>query len=108
MIGTGSVIITHTEGWSACREAILGMEHDIRPDKTAKRTLVVSMTGLFDCVGKPTDMVHGLFKLDNGDKVVFTGNIKGKTRIEISGETNKDFETIFKNIEKWQEHYKGS
>lgn len=66
------------------------------------------MTGLFDCHGKATGEVNGIFKLDNGDKVAFSGSIKGRTRIEVAGDTSKNFETIFKNIEKWQEYYKVS
>jgi len=108
MIGTGSLLISHSQGWSACKEAVMGMEFDIRPDKTAKRTLIVSMKGLFDCVGKPEGEVMGVFKLDAGSKVAFTGKIQGRTRIEITGETSNDFETIIKEIEKWQEYYQGS
>jgi len=108
MIGTGSVILTHQTGWSACKEAVIGMEFDIRPDKTAKRTLVIQMTGLYDCVGTASGEVKGMIKLDAGNKVAFIGHIKGRTRIEIQGETNNDFQTITKEIEKWQEHYKVS
>lgn len=108
MIGTGSLVLTHQSGWSACREAVMGMEFDVRPDKTAKRTLVVSMTGLYDCVGDAKGEVKGMIKLDEGNKVAFIGQLQGRSRIEIHGETNNDFETIIKEIEKWQEHYRVS
>lgn len=108
MIGTGSVVIAHSNGWSACKDAVMGIEFDVRPDKTAKRTLVLSMTGLFDCSGNPKGEVRGLMKLDSGSKFTFSGNIIGRTRIELTGETDNDFETIFKEIKKWQEYYKGS
>lgn len=108
MIGTGSIVISHSNGWSASKEAVMGMEFDIRPDKTAKRTLIASMTGLFDCYGKPEGQVKAIFKFDTGNKVAFSATIHGRTRLEIIGETNNDFETIFKEIYKWQEYYKVS
>lgn len=108
MLGTGSIILTHDTGWSCANEAIMGMEFDMRPDKTAKKTLVIEIRGLFNCIGTPTQDVKGIFKLDGGNKVAFNGTMRGKSTIQIQGETNNDFQIILKSIEKWQEHYQVS
>jgi len=108
MIGEGSLIITHGTGWSCTKNARSGFEYDIRPDKTAKQTLVIQMTGLFDCVGKAAGEVNGIFKFDHGAKIAFSGIIGGRSKIVINGETHNDFETILKSIKKWQEYYQVS
>lgn len=86
----------------------MGMEFDVRPDKTAKKTLVIDIKGLFNAAGELAGEVKGIFKLDGGDKVAFNGIMHGKTKVIIQGETNNDFQIILKSIEKWQEHYQVS
>lgn len=108
MIGEGSLIITHGTGWACTKHARSGFEYEVRPDKTAKQRLVFQMTGLFDCVGKSSGEVQGIFKFDHGAKIAFKGMIGGRTRIDVIGETHNDFETILKSIKKWQEYYQVS
>lgn len=111
MLGTGSIIITHSTGWACSNEAIMGIEADIRPDKTAKKTLVIEIRGLFNAIGTLSGTVSGIFKLDTSDKpvkVAFNGYMHGKNKVVLTGETNNDFQIILKSIEKWQEHYQVS
>ncbi len=86
----------------------MGMEFDIRPDKSAVKTLVIEIRGLFNCIGALSGTVSGIFKLDGGDKVAFNGYMHGKHKVVLTGETNNDFQIILKSIEKWQEHYQVS
>jgi hypothetical protein len=108
MIGAGSLIISHSNGWSCAKEAVMDMEFDIKPDKTAKKTMVIAIKGLFDCVGKASGNVKGIFKFDAGNKVAFNAVMHGKVKLSITSELNNDFETILKEIKKWQEYYKVS
>lgn len=105
MIGAGNLIICHSTGWSCSRESVVDMEFDVMPDKTARKTMVIHVKGLFDCVGKAEGMISGAFLFDEGNKVAFQGILKSRTRIEIQGQLNNNIETILKEIKKWQEYY---
>jgi len=104
MIGTGSVVLSHIDGWSACREAVMDMEFFMNPDKTAKRTLVVTLTKPFTCVGELKGNVKGMFSYDAGNKTAFSGFMIGKSKVQITGELNNDFETIIKEIKNGKVH----
>lgn len=108
MISHGTIVIAHEGGWSCAKEATLTMEFDLRPDNTAKRTIVISVSGLFTVLGNPSDSVTGIFKFEDGKKIGFSGILYKKSRIEVIGETHDNFETILKDIKKWQEYYKVS
>lgn len=105
MIGSGSIVLTHSNGWACAKEATMGVEFDIKPDKTAKRTMVVSIKGLFDVVGNANDVVNGIFKGDTGIFVSFEGQLLGKSKINITSELGNNFETILKDIKTWQSKY---
>lgn len=102
MKGAGSVIITHQSGWACSKEAYVDMEFDIKPDKTAKRTLVVHIKGLFNAVGKASGVVKAIFRYDDGKRVSFDAVLYGESRMTVTGDIKSDFETIFKEINKWQ------
>jgi len=98
MIGAGSLIICNQNGWSCAREAHMDMEFDVKPDKTAKRTMIVSIKGLYDVVGQCKGSVDGIFKGDTGILVAFKAEMLGRVKLNIIGELNNDFETILNKI----------
>lgn len=110
MIGSGSLIIVHPKGWSCAREAEVDIEFDIRPDNTAKKTMIVNIKGLFDSFGEVTKGidVKGIFKYDTDMKICFNATLLTRAKLVINGELNNNFETIFKEIKSWQEYYKAN
>ena len=94
-LGEGSVVIYHPNGWACSREAELDVEFDMMPDKSAKRTTVITCKGLFNIGGDFNNgYIEGVFKYDNGIKIAFKASVQGKGRLILIGETNNDFETI--------------
>lgn len=102
MMGGGEVILLHGNGWSACKEAETDFESDIQPDRTIKRKLVIRMKGLYDVGAAMSEArgmdVSGVFRFDSGSMIGFNGKLFKRTRIEVEGELNNDFEKIFKTI----------
>lgn len=106
-LGLGAVIISYPNGWGCSKEAEFDMEFDVMPDKSAKRTTIITCKGLFN-IGQETTsgLVDGVFKYDSGQKVAFKAMIQGKGRLVLQGETTNDFETILNKISQWQEYFK--
>jgi hypothetical protein len=100
MIGTGSIILTHNTGWSCAKECTVDVEVDVKPDKTATRTMVVSISKLFDCQGSADGLVKGIVKFDTGNKIAFEGILMKKMRLEVKGKAHDDFKPILDQINK--------
>ncbi len=98
MIGLGSIVIAHSNGWSCAKEAKMDAEFDMMPDKTAKRTMIVSIKGLFDVVGDCKGNVDAIFKGETGILVAFKAQMIGKGKMNVTSELNNDFETILNRI----------
>lgn len=109
-LGSGDVILLHQNGWSCSKEAMMDLEFDIRPDKTARKTVIVGVKNLFNVSGEliPKEQVNGVFRYENGNKVAFSAIAIGSSRFEVTGELNNDFETILNKISQWQEQFKES
>lgn len=107
-LGSGEVLLLHQNGWSCSKEALLDMEFDIRPDKTARKMVVVGTKNIFNVGGEiiPNEILSGVFRYDNGNKVAFSAKVAGKSRLEITGDLSNDFETILNKISQWQEQFK--
>lgn len=108
MIATGSIILTHSNGWACAKECTYGLEFDPMPDKTVKATTVFNIKGLFNCVGDAKGTVSGAFKGDDGSAFAFDGEMQGKTRLIVKGATHNNIQSIIKKIKLWQENYKVS
>lgn len=108
ILGVGELLFIHKNGWSCTKEAALVLEFDVRPDKTARKTMVVEFKNLYNVDGEiiPKELTQGIFKYENGKKVAFNAVIAGNGRLEVEGETNNDFETILNKISQWQEQFK--
>lgn len=109
-LGEGSVVFLHESGWSCAKESQFDIEFDIKPDKTAKKTAIIALKGLFNVIGEPkhNDIVEGVFMYDSGSKIGFKANILGTGKLIVIGNTHNDFETILNKISQWQEHFKAS
>lgn len=108
MVGSGSVILWHGNGWSCANEANFDFDVEITPDKQAKRTAVINGINQLFVNGEYTENVEGIFKSDSGILISFKGKLLKQKKVIIDGATGKDFETILNKIKTWQEYYKAS
>lgn len=111
ILGEGSVLLWHENGWACSKEAVFDVEFDIMPDKSAKRTSIIGCKGLFNVVGEieKGTLINGVFKYDETNaKIAFNARVEGSGRLVLIGETNNDFETILNKISQWQEQFKAN
>lgn len=103
-VGYGGMVFSHSLGWGCSKEAELDFDIMMMPDRTAKKSIVITYRNAFEAVEdcQRGASVNGIFKYENGTKIAFNGVMEGKGRITVSAEINNDFETILKNIKKWQ------
>lgn len=103
-LGVGILVFSHPSGWVCSKEAEIDFDIQMMPDRSAKKTIVLTYRNGFNAVGicERGISINGIFKYDNGVKLGFDGVIEGNGRIAVQGNLNNDFETILKNIKKWQ------
>ncbi len=106
--GHGKIVVAHSDGWACSKEAEIDFEVDIMPGGVAKKSIAITIKGLFAVVGEVIkgDAVYGIFKYENGTKIAFEGKFESRQRIKVIGHTNNDFETTLKKISQWQEQFK--
>lgn len=104
ILGSGEIILLHQNGWSCSKEAMLDLEFDIMPDRSAKKTVIASARSLYNTYGEliPREIVECVFRHENGVKVAFKAIAVKDIRLEVVGEINNDFETILNKISQWQ------
>jgi len=108
MVGSGSIILAHANGWSCANEASLDFDVDILPNQTARRTAVINGINSLFTTGEYSEQVSGIFKSDNGTMVSFEGNILKGKKVIINGSLGNDFKTILNKIKTWQEYYRAN
>lgn len=108
MVGSGSIVLWHGNGWSCANEASFDFDYNLMPDRTMKRVAVINDINHLFTTGEYTEDVEGVFKGDNGIMLTFKGNVLKNKKVIIDGATGNDFETILNKIKTWQEYYKAS